>query len=51
MPQSTISARVRRRTDVLAIMDDKSSLDDLDGHQKTSAFNALEWIKATVNSA
>ncbi len=41
----------RRQSDLIALLGEHQSLDELSEADKTRAFNTLEWIKATVTNA
>ncbi len=42
---------VRRQDELLALIEGKQSLDDLNDPDKVAAFNALEWIKARITDS
>ncbi|MEO8011734.1 MAG: hypothetical protein ABI650_08840 [Dokdonella sp.] len=42
---------VRRQDEVLALIDGKQSLDELNDPDKVAAFNSLEWIKAKITDS
>lgn len=42
---------VRRQDELLALIEGKQTLDDLNDPDKVAAFNALEWIKARITDS
>lgn len=42
---------VRRQTAVLDMIDGKSSIDELNEHNRVFVFNELEWIRSTIAGA
>lgn len=51
MPQKTKDELLSRQAEVLAIVDGKTSAEELDENERLLVFNNLEWIEAAINNA
>lgn len=51
MPAKTKTELLSRQSEVLAIVDGKTSAEDLSDDERLTVFNHLEWIEAAINKA
>lgn len=51
MPAKTKSELLSRQSEVLAIVEGRTSADDLSENERVTVFNHLEWIEAAINDA
>lgn len=51
MPTSTKKELLSRQSEVLTVVDGKTSADELSEEERLQVFNNLEWIEAAINNA